>query len=324
MIHLLIDEDTRRKLPFYLAMEEWAATNLEADEYLFIWQVNPTVIIGRNQSIDTEVNLEYCREHGIEVYRRKSGGGCVYADSHNLMFSYITPSTEVVTTFASYTARIAEMLRGIGIDAKAGGRNDITIEGRKVSGNAFYHLHNRSIAHGTMLYDTDRIHMANAITPSRSKLESKLVKSVESRITTLSEHTTMNLEDFKHYAIDSLCDREIKLSASDIKEIERIAEPYFNKDNIYGRRRSADIKHRRRIEGVGEFEVGIRLSNGHIRDIDIEGDFFPMTDIDKLLLEPLTGVKYNKEDIERAIKGINVSQIIAGLDNKQFTELITT
>lgn len=227
MIHLRIDDKIRRRLPFYLAMEEWAARCLPAEDYFFSWQVNPTVIFGRNQRIDKEVNLDYCRENGIETYRRKSGGGCVFADRHNIMFSYITPSEQVTTTFARYTEMIAEMLRSLGIDALATGRNDITVHGLKVSGNSFYHLPGRSIVHGTMLYDTDLRHMANAITPSRSKLESKQVQSVESHITTLNRHIDMDIDDFNRYAISRLTDTEITLEPAMIREIEEIERPYY-------------------------------------------------------------------------------------------------
>lgn len=146
-------------------MEEWIARHLSPDDYFFIWRVKPTVICGRNQDIEKEVNLPYCRTHGIDVVRRRSGGGCVYADMNNWMFSFITPDEVVSTTFGRYTTLIAGMLRSLGFDASATGRNDIYIYNRKVSGNAFYHMPGRSIVHGTMLYDIDVERMTNAITP---------------------------------------------------------------------------------------------------------------------------------------------------------------
>ena len=164
MKYLELPDNTVRILPFYLAMEEYAARVIGEESLLFMWQVAPTVIFGRNQLIENEVNLPYCREHSIATYRRKSGGGCVYADMSNIMFSYITRSDNVQTTFNDYTQAIAEMLRSLGLNASSGGRNDVLIDGMKVSGNAFYHLPGRSIVHGTMLYDTDMDHMTQAIT----------------------------------------------------------------------------------------------------------------------------------------------------------------
>lgn len=322
MIHLKIEDQRPHRLPFYLAMEEWAAANLPATEYFFSWQVNPTVIFGRNQRIDLEVNLDYCRENSIETYRRKSGGGCVFADRHNIMFSYITPSEHVTTTFARYTSMIADMLRSLGVNAEATGRNDITIDGRKVSGNSFYHVPGRSIVHGTMLYDTDFRHMANAITPSRSKLESKMVKSVPSHITTLSRHLSMTIDRFHEYAVSYLIDSELILNDAQIAEIEQLERPYYNPEWIFGRRSSSTLHHSRRIDSVGEFAVGIDLREGRIADINIEGDFFLLSDLDSTLLDRLRNVRYTDADIEGALAGIDTSEIIAGLSTRQFIDLI--
>ncbi|MDE6491264.1 MAG: lipoyltransferase, partial [Muribaculaceae bacterium] len=110
----LYDGAPSRPLPFYLAMEEYLARTRQEDELWFWWIVPPTVIIGRNQLMDTEVNVPYCREHGIQVYRRKSGGGCVYSDFGNVMFSYVCHSSDVETTFRRYTTGVADMLRSLG------------------------------------------------------------------------------------------------------------------------------------------------------------------------------------------------------------------
>ena len=140
-------------------MEEYAARIIGDDDIFFMWQVNPTVIFGRNQLIENEVNIPYCREHGIATYRRKSGGGCVFADMSNIMMSYITRSDNVEFTYRRYTHAVVDVLRKLGLNASDNGRNDILIDGLKVSGNAFYHLPGRSIVHGTMLFDTDMAHM---------------------------------------------------------------------------------------------------------------------------------------------------------------------
>ena len=200
MKYLKLPGNEVRRLVFYLAMEEHAAHMLKSDESLeelfFMWRVRPTVIFGRNQLIDSEVNVAYCKEHDIEYYRRKSGGGCVYADMDNIMFSYITCSDDVTTTFSHYTHAVVEMLRGLGLNASDNSRNDIMVDGKKVSGNAFYHLPGVSIVHGTMLYDTNMENMLKAITPSSAKLDSKGVKSVQSHITTLNQHLTMSIKEF--------------------------------------------------------------------------------------------------------------------------------
>ena len=150
MTYLSLPFEENRRLSFYLAMEEYAARQLnKGDDVFFLWQVQPSVIFGRNQVIENEVNLDYCREHGIQLYRRKSGGGCVYADMSNVMMSYITRSDEVVTTFARYMEMVCQMLRELGLEATSTQNNDVLIGDRKVSGNAFYHIPGHSIVHGT-------------------------------------------------------------------------------------------------------------------------------------------------------------------------------
>ena len=229
MKYLELPDNTVRILPFYLAMEEYAARVIGEESLLFMWQVAPTVIFGRNQLIENEVNLPYCREHGIATYRRKSGGGCVYADMSNIMFSYITRSDNVQTTFNDYTQAIAEMLRSLGLNASSGGRNDVLIDGMKVSGNAFYHLPGRSIVHGTMLYDTCMDHMLASITPPAEKLQRKGVESVRQRICLLKDFigSRVSLEQFKAAAREFLCgDREHMLTEDDVARIAELSGEY--------------------------------------------------------------------------------------------------
>ena len=237
MIHLVLPSDETRRLSFYLAMEEYAARSLnDGDDLFFLWQVEPTVIFGRHQVIENEVNIPYCREHGIEFYRRKSGGGCVYADRSNVMMSYITRSDEVQTTFQTYMQMVCRMLKELGLEATSTQNNDVLIGGRKVSGNAFYHLPGHSIVHGTMLFDTDMQHMLSAITPPRQKLDKHGVESVRQRITLLKEHTSLSIEEFKQFAKQKLCNKELRLTEEDVKNIEKLEQnEYLNTEFIYGK-----------------------------------------------------------------------------------------
>lgn len=326
MIYVKIPDQHTRRLPFYLATEEFLAQKSAqfADDVFFMWQVAPTVIFGRNQIIDNEVDLDYCRKNGIEVYRRRSGGGCVFANRDNIMMSYVTASASpVATTFARYTSMVAAMLRSLGLDAEASSRNDILIQGRKVSGNAFYHLSRGAIVHGTMLFDTDRTQMSRAITPSKQKLEAKGVESVRSHITTLREHLDMDIEHFKSYVRDYLCQSEMVLTADDLAEIEEIERAYYDPAWILGRRSSTSRRSVRRIEGVGEFCVDLsQTSDGCIADLNLSGDFFLVGDIDKQIIGRLRGVPYCRADVGRSLSAINVREIIYGLENEQLINLL--
>lgn len=322
MKYLSLPITKTRPLPFYLAMEEYAARIIGDDDIFFMWQVEPTVIFGRNQLIENEVNLEYCREHGIHTYRRKSGGGCVYADMSNIMFSYITCSDNVQLTFASYTHAVVKMLRGLGLNASDTSRNDVYIDGLKVSGNAFYHLPGRSIVHGTMLYDTDMDNMMHAITPSTAKLEAKGVKSVRNRITTLSQHLDMSIEDFKAYVRRTMCDGEITLTAADEDAITEIMQTYLTPEFIMGSNPRCTIRRTGRIEGVGELTVAVELYHNVIKGINVAGDFFLVGDLDGTLVKALEGVEFTEQSVAEALDKIEIGTIIMNLDKQQFLHLL--
>lgn len=326
MKYVSLPSDRDRRLPFYLAMEEYLARDFSAsltDDLLFMWQVKPTVIFGRNQVIGSEVNVDYCCSHGIEMYRRKSGGGCVFANPDNIMFSYITRSdSPVATTFMRYTGMIADMLRSLGLNATTSERNDVLIDGRKVSGNAFYHIPGRSIVHGTMLFDTDREKMANAITPSAAKLQDKGVSSVRSRITTIREHLDIGIEQFKSYARRYLTDGEIRLTDADVTAITVIEQPYYDPCWIMGRRQSTR-RPCRRIDGAGEFQVEIQTDDSNmITDIDIVGDYFLIGDMDTMLLSRLKGRQFTPEEVDAALSDFDIGDVILGITNRQFIEML--
>ena len=232
MTYITLPSDEVRRLSFYLAMEEYVAKCLDEPDCFFMWQVEPSVIFGRNQVAENEVNIDYCREQGIKIYRRKSGGGCVYADMDNLMLSYVTDGDNVGFTFNRFIQMILLVFRKLGIEATGTSHNDIMIGDRKVCGTAFYQLPGRSIVHSTMLYDTNMQHMLNAITPGPEKLEKKGIQSVRQRITLLKDYTLLSLEQLKTFIRETLCDGEKMLTPAEVKEIEQIEELYLKKDFI--------------------------------------------------------------------------------------------
>ena len=233
MKYIALPTNENRQLSFYLAMEEYVARHLQEPDCFFMWQVAPTVIFGRNQVVENEVNLDYCREHDIRVVRRKSGGGCVYADMDNLMLSMITDGDNVGFTFNRFVTMIQLALHKIGVTATSTAHNDIMIGDRKVCGTAFYQLPGRSIVHSTMLYDTNMQHMLNAITPSAEKLEKKGIQSVRQRITLLKDHTSLSLNEIKQKIRDTLCDGDLVLTEEQVAGIEEIEQTYLKQDFIH-------------------------------------------------------------------------------------------
>ena len=225
-------KEGERNLSFYLAMEEYLARNSSESDLFFMWQVEPSVIFGRNQVAENEVNLDYCKQHNIKVFRRKSGGGCVYADKDNLMLSLITSEQNVGFAFNRFVNMVLLILRKLGISATGTTHNDIMIGDRKVCGTACYHLGKKSIVHSTMLYDTNMDHMLNAITPSKEKLQKKGIESVRQRITLLKEYTPKTLDEIKALILETLCDGELILSEEDVRRIEALEQTYLKEDFI--------------------------------------------------------------------------------------------
>lgn len=248
MINLLIHIPRGKRLVWYLAAEEYFAknihilrrrfgmgsenTNKDISGLLFTWIVPPTVIFGRHQVMANEVNIDYCQANNIAMYRRKSGGGCVYADEGNLMISYISPSSHSEQVFQSYLDQMSNTLCQLGYDAVKSTHNDIMVGEYKVSGNACFALPNATIVHGTMLYDVNFDLLQQAITPSQEKLAKHGVESVRQRVINLKNianapdlHTTQALA----HKIETIwCNQTYFPTEKDLQEIDKIEQEYLD------------------------------------------------------------------------------------------------
>ncbi len=230
MKNIVIPEEKIRSLSFYLAMEEYVAGRMDCEAF-FVWRVPPTVIIGRNQVLENEVNLDYCARNGVEVFRRHSGGGCVYSDFGNIMISYVSRRGEVAAVFDRYLSALTASLCEIGLDAVRSGRNDILVNGRKVSGNAFHQLPDRSIVHGTLLHSSDLEALTAAIRPPVEKLSRHGVESVRQRVANLSEFSSVSpvletVESLQAYLVGYFTDGTLVLTPEQLREIEGMSHEY--------------------------------------------------------------------------------------------------
>jgi lipoyltransferase/lipoate-protein ligase len=309
-----------QRLSFYLATEEYLATHYPEGEYFFLWQVEPSVIFGRNQLIENEVNLEYCRANGIRMYRRKSGGGCVYADFSNIMFSFITPDFNKDFVFDKYLGRVVGILRGLGLNAHFSGRNDILIGDFKVSGNAFYRVGSKAVVHGTMLFDTDLSVMVQAITPANEKLLSKGIDSVRRRVTNLSEHLDIDIETFKETMRAQLCEATQTLNESDIVGIREMEKTYLDDTFIYGKNPRFTVI-RKGYTRAGYLEADFEIKNQIVKKVNLQGDFFLIGELD-FLLERLNGIEFSQEAFSEALKDLNLSDYVMNLDRADFLKII--
>ncbi|WP_455072683.1 lipoyl synthase [Prevotella melaninogenica] len=320
---LLPKPDTIHQLPFYFAVEEYVARHYTDDDYFMGWRVNPTVMLGRNQLIDNEVNTDYCKEHKIDIFRRKSGGGCIYADKGCIQFSYISRAVNANEAFAAYMQRMADLLKGLKIDAQLSGRNDILINGTKVSGCAFYQLSNRSVLHNSLLFDTQLDHLSNALTPAKEKLQSKGVASVRQRVTNVATYTQLDILAFMDYVRQEMCGTEVlELTEEDMKGVAEIEKELASDDFVYGKNPKYSLIRKHRFEGVGTLEAHIELKNNIIGSINIVGDYFLLGDIDHDFLSLLKGCEFTREAVEERLENIDLSTIIRGLKLRQFLRLL--
>lgn len=309
-----------KRLSFYLATEEFLARNYPDEEYFFMWQVNPTVIFGRNQLIDNEVNMKYVKDNNIEFYRRKSGGGCVYADFSNIMFSFITPNFNKDFVFSKYLTKVSDLLKELGLNAYVSGRNDILIDGLKVSGNAFYQVNHKSIVHGTMLYNTDLSVMVKAITPDNEKLISKGIDSVRKRVTNIKEHIDISIEDFKNHIKDNICNEKIILTSDDIKLIEEIERTYLLDEFIYGKNPNYTITKKKKVD-AGFIEVSLELKNNIVKKINMLGDYFLIGEQDDLL-NRFKNIEFTKKAFSTVLNQVEIADYVYNLTNEDFLEIL--
>lgn len=297
-----------------------------------MWQAPPTVIFGRNQVIEAEVNISYCKEHGINMFRRKSGGGCVYSDYGNIMLSCISDSTDVAFTFDRFLQRLALALRRLGLDASRSGRNDVLVGGRKVSGNAFFLQPKSSIVHGTLLFDTDFDVLTKAITPSEAKIKSKGVESVRQHVTNIKEELEAvgrteltEIGKFKDFIIKSFCEGgdSLVLDGDSIRRIEEIEMTYLEPDFIAGRRHGRAVLRKTVVPGVGEVSAEVELDGGSIVSCSVSGDFFPLKEgLSAVLSERLKGVENNRDKVAEALSGLRTGEYVMNLEPWMLVNLI--
>lgn len=311
-----------RLLPFYLSVEEYVARKYD-DDCFFIWQVDPTVIVGRNQLIAKEVDEEYCRRQGIHVFRRKSGGGCVYSDRGGLMLSFVVSEDNAATAFVKCMTLLRDALCSLGIAATLSGRNDVMIGDGKVAGAAFYRSAGKSIMHTTLLYDTDLDLLSRPITPSAEKLEGRGVESVRKRVDNVGRHTSMTMDEFRGYIRQRLCgDEAIRLSEMEVSDISVMEREMVTRDFIYGHNPKYSVHRKRYIDGVGEVEAFIDVKKGRIHNINLLGDYFLLGDLDNDLLRRLRGVELTREAITGALADVSLSDVIRGMTKQQLMELL--
>ena len=316
---------------FNLAAEEYIFEDLPKDRtYFMLWQNDNAIIIGKYQNTIFEINEKAVKENGIKVVRRLSGGGAVYHDLGNINFTFIADAADMdKINFSFFCEPIVRCLDGIGIKAEINGRNDITIDGRKFSGNSQYIKAGRVMHHGTIMFSSNLDMVNKVLTVDDGKLESKGIKSVRSRVTNISEYLNLpiSIEQFKEILIreitKDLDSEEYIFNEKEIAEIEKLKKDRYDTwEWNYGRSPECTYMRKKRIPGVGKIEAYISSDRGIIKSVEFKGDFFSASD-PKELAEILKEKKAEREEIEKTVSGIDLSTYFKGIEKEDFINLIT-
>ncbi len=326
MIYLDIREtDPRRNL----ALEEHLFRTVgQTDDCFLLWQNRSSVIVGRHQNTLAETNGAFLREHGIPAVRRLSGGGAVYHDLGNLNFTFITARERMeAMRFELFCTPVVETLRELGVDAQLSGRNDLSVDGRKFSGNSQYTSGGRLLHHGTILFAADLETMTAALTPPYEKLQSKGTPSVRGRVVNLSEALVgrVSLEEFRRLLANRAlrgrtCSR-FSLTADDWAAVDKLArEKYGSWEWNYGDSPPCSFSVKAYWNGCGTVEARVLLREGRIETVKFYGDFFG-EESPAALEDALCGQKPEPAALEHVWNSIPVTRYLHGVRREDFVRL---
>ena len=301
--------------PYYnMAFDEYCLESLPIDEpVFFLWQNRPAVIVGFNQEVNTEVNLDYLKENGIDLVRRVTGGGAVYHDLENLNYTIVGRSEDLERDYPEYASLLAKALQTLGVPATLSGRNDILVEGRKVSGFAKRVCKNRLMVHGTLMYNVDVDVLTHVLNPSTTKLQSKGIASVRSRVANLRDYLP-EIPDIQTFSqrleeilSNNYTDTEYQLTETDLANIQRLTDKKFATwEWNYGRSPKATLVHSARL-ACGTVEIHLTLAENRIASCRFGGDFLgnlPASDVEKAL----TGIPYEINEIRKCLSKIEINR----------------
>jgi len=328
---ILVETNESRDPRVNLAVEEYVLKHLDKEKTYLLFYINqPSIIIGRNQNTIEEINHDYVKEHDIKVVRRLSGGGAVYHDLGNLNFSVITKDDgNSFHNFKKFTEPVIKALQKLGINAELSGRNDITVDGRKISGNAQFAYKGRLFSHGTLLFNSEIEHVVSALNVKMEKIQSKGIKSIRSRVANISEFLDQDLttEQFKAELLKSLYEgyEQIpiyKLADEDYAKIEEISnQRYRNWDWNFGESPKFNVQASKRFEGVGQIDVRLDVKRGKIDQVKIYGDFFGSQDV-AILESFMTGIRYEQGELYNTLAKVEINKFFGNITLDDFIKLL--
>ena len=318
---------------YNLAFEQVILENRMADSYVILWKNDNTVVVGQNQNAAEEINREFVIQHGIRVVRRMTGGGAVYHDLGNINYSFITDCKNAgYLEKERFTDPVVNALKELGLNAEASGRNDILVNGRKVSGTAERIFKNRVLHHGTLLFDTNPLMLSGALNPDPEKFRSKGVKSVKSRVGNIRAELKktgkdIGLDEFFSHIRSCLTtgsgavSEEAMPDIAEMKEIERLKkEKYDSFEWTYGRSPKYDYRNKMRFRG-GSVEIRARVEEGMIKEAVFLGDFLgkkPLTELEK----QLESIEFSKSSIDSVLKQYDLTELFGDITREELLSLM--
>ena len=335
---MLYISDTSTDPFFNLAEEEYLLTQ-KTDSVFRLWRNAPSIIVGRYQNTIAEINTEYTQEHNIPVVRRLSGGGAVFHDLGNLNFTFIQnrsgsegsnalrkQAADTSEMFRRFTAPIIDALRSLGVNAELQGRNDLTINSLKFSGNAICIHRDRILMHGTLMFDVSKQDLSKALRPRPEKYIGKAVKSNVKRVTNIREHLKKDVDVlwFKEFLGKYICSSDsnavpYSLTPKDIRCIEELKKiRYSTPEWNFGNSPKYSFSNIRRFPS-GIVELYMNVENGTIKNLDIRGDYFFSRPTEELIAK-LIGTPHTREAIQKKI-GSQTEAYFAGIDSEDVVNL---
>ncbi|MDR2090297.1 MAG: lipoate--protein ligase [Clostridiales bacterium] len=269
-----------------LALERYFTEKIKDGEYIiYFWTNKDTIVIGRNQYAYDQFNEKETQKDGIKIARRLSGGGAVYHDINNLNFSFVMNAARFDKN-SGYDI-IIRALKSLGIDAEKSGRNDMTADGRKFSGNAFLSRGDIYCHHGTILIDTDKERMEKYLNVPKDKLAGKGVQSVKSRVVNLAElDKDIGKESIMHAvwtAAAGFFGEPAEVFGDEYFDAEELAagERFFSdKRYIFGEKLAGYVRRSARTE-IGQVDLYVKIMENSVADIKIFTDSMALPDVER-------------------------------------------